>query len=55
MLAEGPAEEEVDGWAGAVPGVSVQRGAGPHSAGDGGPVTGVGGRDSGHVGCATCG
>jgi hypothetical protein len=25
MLTEGPAEEEVDGWAGAVPGVSAQR------------------------------
>ena len=56
MLAEGPAEEEVQRFgstlAGAVSGMSAQRAAGPHSAGDGGTVTGVGGRDSGHVRCA---
>ena len=38
---------------GEVPGISAQRVAGPHSTGDGGTVTGVGGRDSGHVCCAT--
>ena len=56
MLAEGHAEEEVQGVggtaAGAVSGMSAQRAAGPHSAGDGGTVTEVGGRDSGHVRCA---
>ena len=38
--------------AGAVPVMSEQRLASPHSAGSGGIVTGVGGWDSGNVRCA---
>jgi len=50
MLVEGPAEEEVRGVgstvAGAASGMSAQRAAGPHSAGNSGTVTRAGGRDS---------
>ena len=56
MFAESPAEEKVHRFgsivAGAVAVMSVQGMACPHSAGNGGTVTGVGGRDPGHVCCA---
>jgi hypothetical protein len=56
MLAVGPAEEEVQGFgstvAGVVPVMFAQCTASPHGAGNVGTVTGVGGRDSGHVRCA---
>ena len=55
MPAESPAEGRVQRFgstvAGAVLDMSAQRLASPHSAGNGGTVTGVGGRDSGRVRC----
>ena len=56
MPAEGPAEGKVQRFrstvVGAVPVMSVQYVASPHSAENSGTVAGVGGRDSGHVLCA---
>ena len=55
MPAEGPVEGKVQRFGstvvGAVPVMSAQCMASPHGAGNGGTVTGVGGRDSGHVRC----
>ena len=55
MFVEGHAEERVHGFgsivAGAVPVMSAQGMASPHNTGNGGTVTEVGGRDTGHSHC----